>query len=419
MFRSWPIRVGLAVATVLMAFLVTTALWGVVFGCFGALLLCCYLGALYLRVGARFLLAADAAVLASLPWLGAWTDPDPPATWQKLPAYIACPNLGSYLARPRYDFTEPLYAFAVYPLRKAAKSSDAFFRVIAFEVGKNTWHVAPLSVFVFWAGLAIAFALPGMAGVLAGVADEARRKWGTAPARSGSTGIPGGGSRQDAPAILWSPRPDLPLLLCSAGIGAIAVFLFLLAVWAHIDTSYPATFAALRFWDGLALALALSGATGALAGGPRPDAASVRWLTRPGLPMLLCSASIVAISLYLLRLVVSVYGYVEYFYLPAAYFELFSVFRILQTAAIAGFFVAFHLRAPFPEVFKFALCGAALGLVLASETISVLDQRTIDQYVQWMRHATPACTILGAAAGAIVYRLRLWHQRAANPLATH
>ncbi len=293
MIQSRPTGAGLAAAILLAAFLVgITTFGGVAIGSFGAFLLCCYLGSLYLSARACFLLAADLAAIAILPWLGLTYPLVYPPTRQPL-FQLELRGWGEYLLQPLY------HAVAQYPLHEAAMASRTFFRVVASYDGKDGWHVEPFAVFVFWAGLALAFAMSGLTGLLV------RH------------------TREEVARTQWLPQPRLRPWLLSAGVGGIVIFLLGLVLWD----------------DGLS-----------------PDA---------------------TIRLF------------------------FYAFKILLYADVAGLVFAFHLRAPLPEIVKFALCGAAIGGVLAEIIIPCVDLGTYWKHVEWFGRLMPACVILGAAAGAL------------------
>ncbi len=275
MVRSWQTPFGLAAATVLAALIIALWFYDTALGCFGLVLVCCYVGSLYMHVASRFLLAAGSVAIASIPWL--------------------------------------YFDVAQAPLRAAiniAKATNSLERWhLIYSVWKGVAEVDAFAVFVFWSGVALAFTLSGLTWVLA------RRV------------------RNDRTPIQWTPVLGPPLLLRNAGVVAVAIFLSGFAWWAV-----------------------------------------VRDLSAKGI-----------------------------FYRSGLTID--EGFPFLPVAAFLGLVVAYQFRAPLPKIFNSTLLGATLGLALALEIDWFFGYRDYLDHIAGFGLAMPAGVILGAAAGAIVYRL--------------
>lgn len=306
MFRSWPTRRGTAAAAVVTALAIALGSYDLALGCFGLVLVCCYAGSLYLHVASRFILAAGSAALASIPWFGI--------------GYFAYPPTGELIVGPMdlpwflnqvlwtYYFVAEAPPRAVLEISEATNSIERWH--LMYSVWKGVARVDAFAVFVFWSGVALAFALSGLTWVLA------KRV------------------RNDRSPIRWMPVLGLPVLLRNAGVVAAAIFLSGFALWAV-----------------------------------------VRDLSAKGI-----------------------------FYRPGLTID--EAFQSLPLAAYLGLVVAYQLRAPLPKIFNSALWGAALGLALALDFDWLFGYRDYLDHIAGFGLAMPAGVIVGAATGAILYRLR-------------
>ena len=87
------------------------------------------------------------------------------------------------------------------------------------------------------------------------------------------------------------------------------------------------------------------------------------------------------------------------------------------SVAIIGLVVAFHLRAPLPDAFKAAMCGAAVGALMGKLFAAGIGARTQWAHPAPSERAVATGAVLGAAAGVAAFFFRFHDRLAARPLA--